>query len=107
MVPMTIMVTANTTDATRDVNVLQVLPAPAPIVATRQEDSSDHGTMSTDFKNPKPKYFEVDIARLNELFFFKLMSMNKIGKIIPVGYVYGVPNVEICIKLHFRVVAEE
>jgi hypothetical protein len=107
MVPMTIMVTANTADATRNANVLQVVPVPTPVVPTRQEDSSYHGTMSMDFKNPK--YFEVDIAQLNELFFFKLMPMNNIGKIIPLDYVYDDPNGEICIciKLHFRVVAEE
>ena len=101
MVPKTIMVTANTVGATRDANVLKILPVH--VVPTCQEDSYDHGTMSMDFKNPK--YFEVAATELNELS-FKLVSVNKNRKIIPVDYDYGdgTPDAEICIRLHFLAV---
>jgi hypothetical protein len=50
-----------------------------------------------DFKNLE--YFEVAVRQLNEIS-FKLLSVNKDGKMVPVEYC--APNAEIFIRLHFR-----
>ena len=98
MVPKTIVVMTNIVRpsivGTTPANVLKVLPVPM-----NREDSLDHGSVSMVFKNLE--YFEVAVTELNEIS-FKLLSVKKDGKMVPVEYCAPDADAEIFIRLHFR-----